>query len=108
MLQNESSEEIVMTFFKNNNPINLSNLGIVIEFRLNKQDGDLVNRLTLASGLEIITVSEITKLKIKSFSLNTPGKIFYDVRMFFPNTDKLKFYAGGHLIVSPTVSQTNG
>lgn len=108
MLQNESSEDIFMTFFKNNNPINLSNLDIVIEFRLNKQDGDLVNRLTLASGLEIITVSEITKLKIKSFSLNTPGKIFYDVRMFFPNTDKLKFYAGGNLIVVPTVSQTNG
>lgn len=104
--QFHSFEEKKMAFKKSDGTyIDLTGLVITLEFREGSPDGVLVKKLTLTSGLSVVDEAGVKKLVIASFSIDTPGEIYYDIRMSFPLTLKTKYYVGGVVLITPSVTK---
>lgn len=94
--QFEHFDDIFLTFKEDGTAIDISDYIFTMEFRDGGVDGTLVKKLILTAGeLEVVDISGTKKLKINKFALDTPGKIYYDVRMKDPATGKVKYRVGG-------------
>lgn len=107
--QFHSYEEIKMAFKKGDDYLDLTDLIITWEFRVDSPDGILIKTLSIGNGLEIVTEPidsvPVTKLKVESFSLDVPGEIYYDIRMNFPISEKIKYYVGGIVTIKSVVTK---
>ena len=94
--QFEHFDDILLTFKENGVAIDITDYIFTMEFRDGSVDGTLVKKLILtANELEIVDDAGTKKLKINKFAIDTAGKIYYDVRMKDPATDKVKYRVGG-------------
>ncbi len=99
-------DEMYLTFKDNGTAIDITSFIFTMEFRKDNQDGVLVQKLILTAGqLEIVDQSGIKKLKINPFAIPVSGKIYYDLRMKYPVSLKLKYYVGGNVKVTPSVTK---
>ena len=94
--QFEHFDDIFLTFKENGTAIDITGYIFTMEFRKDGVDGVLLKKLTLTTDeLEIVDVSSTKKLKINKFSIDVAGKVYYDIRMKEPITDKIKYRVGG-------------
>lgn len=104
--QFESYDDIFITFKENGVNLDITGFTFTMDFRKGSKDGVLVLELSLTPGqLEIVDQSGVKKLKINSFSIPEHGDIFYDLRMKYPSTDKIKYYIGGKVKIEPIVTK---
>jgi hypothetical protein len=95
---------IYITFKENGVSLDLTGYTFTMEFRLASTDGTLVKKLILTAGqLEIVEVIGVSKLKIHPFSLDTAGKIFYDIRM--KSGSIVKYHVGGSVLVTSSATK---
>lgn len=107
--QYQHYDEILITFKEDGVAMDITNYIFTMDFRKDSTDGISVQKLVMGAGqLEIVDVAGIKKLKINKFSIDTAGKIFYDIRMKDPATGKVKYRVGGSTeIQSVSTKQDN-
>ena len=103
--QHQHYDDIFITFKENGSNMDITNFIFTMEFRKGSPDGTLVLKLTLPDELEIVDISGVKKLKIHSFAIPESGDIYYDIRMKYPVTEKVKYYIGGKVKIDPIVTK---
>ena len=106
--QFQTYEEFKIVFKQAGAAISLSGVTPTMTFRKDSIEGPIVKELVNTTDLEIITESGTDKVRVKKFSIDEPGTIYYDLRLNFTATSKVKYYVGGKVEIDPVATKQDG